>query len=323
VRGRELRVLGTSKAVLVLPAAAGRPERLLELADGDRQDLVTWQRAARDRAGSPWPPMEMVLQKPQVAHGSLVIAGGGRLPAAVIDRFVELAGGNSAKVVIVPSAAPAAGRAPDPIETALRARGIEVRQLDCATPAEVTAERIAVLADATGVWFGGGRQWRLCDAFEGTAAIAAFHAVLARGGVIGGSSAGATIQGEFLVRGNPLGNTDMRCEGYDRGFGFLTGCAIDQHFVTRNRTADLQQLIRTLPQLIGLGIDEGTAIVVRGSEFEVLGDSKVAVIDCRRSVDVLVETAKVTFDYRPAENLQEPVWLLPGARWDLHAGERR
>lgn len=323
VRGRELRVLGASKAVLVLPAAAGRPERLLELADGDRQDLVTWHRAARDRAGSPWPPMELVLQKPQVAHGSLVIAGGGRLPAAVIDRFVELAGGNSAKVVIVPSAAPAAERAPDPIEKALRARGIEVRQLDCATPAEVTAERIAVLADATAVWFGGGRQWRLCDAFEGTAAIAAFHAVLARGGVIGGSSAGATIQGEFLVRGNPLGNTDMSCEGYDRGFGFLPGCAIDQHFVTRNRTADLQQLIRTLPQLIGLGIDEGTAIVVRGSEFEVLGDSKVAVIDCRRSVDVLVETGKVTFDYRPAEKLQEPVWLLPGARWDLHAGERR
>jgi cyanophycinase len=271
----------------------------------------------------PWPPMEMVLQTPEVAHGSLVIAGGGRMPSVVIDRFVELAGGKSARVVIVPSAASAAERAPDPIEKALRARGIEVRELDCATPAAVTAERLTVLADATGVWFGGGRQWRLCDAFEGTAAITAFHAVLARGGVIGGSSAGATIQGEFLVRGNPLGNTDTWCEGYDRGFGFLPGCAIDQHFIKRNRTADLQQLIKALPQLIGLGIDESTAIVVRGSEFEVLGDSKVAVIDYRRSIGLLVEPVRVSDDYRSAENPQEPVWLLPGARWDLRFGEKR
>jgi cyanophycinase len=323
VHGRELRVLGASKALFVLPAAAGRPERVLELAAGDRQDLVTWQRAARDRAGSPWPPMDMLTREPQVAHGSLVIVGGGRLPPAVFDRFVELAGGKNAKVVIVPSAAPASERGPDPIEKALRTRGVEVRELDCATPTEVTAERLAVLADATGIWFGGGRQWRLCDAFEGTPAIAAFHAVLARGGVIGGSSAGATIQGEFLVRGNPLGNTEERCEGYDRGFGFLPGCAIDQHFLARNRTADLQQLITSLPQLIGLGIDEGTAIVVHGSEFEVLGDSKVAVFDYRHSIDLLVESAKVTFDYHPSENPKDPVWLLPGARWDLRTGEKR
>ena len=304
VHGRELSVLGASKALLVLPAAAGRPERVLELAAGDRQDLVTWQRAARDRQSAPWPPMPMA--EPRVPHGSLVIVGGGRLPPAVLDRFVELAGGKNAKVVIVPSAAPASERTPDPIEKALRARGVEVRELDCATPTEVTAERLAVLADATGIWFGGGRQWRLCDAFEGTPAVAAFHAVLARGGVIGGSSAGATIQGEFLVRGNPLGNTEEWCEGYDRGFGFLPGCAIDQHFVTRNRTADLQQLITSLPQLIGLGIDEGTAIVVRGSEFEVLGDSKVAV-----------------FDFRRSEAAKEPVWLLPGSRWDLSSGAKR
>ena len=320
---RELRVLGKSKALLVLPAAAGRPERVLELVAGDRQDLVTWQRAARDRAGAPWPPMAMAIQEPRVAHGALVIVGGGRMPPAVLDRFVELAGGKHAKVVVVPSATPANARGPDAIAKALRARDVDVQELDCATPTEVTAERLAVLADATGIWFGGGRQWRLCDAFEGTDAIAAFHAVLARGGVIGGSSAGATIQGEFLVRGNPLGNTDEWCEGYDRGFKFLPGCAIDQHFVARNRTADLQQLITSLPQLIGLGIDEGTAIVVQGSEFEVLGDSKVAVFDYRNSIEVLIESAKITFDYQPAKNPTEPVWLLPGSRWDLRAGEKR
>lgn len=291
LRGRDLVVHGVSKALLVLPAGAGRPPRIAELVAGERADLVTWQRAARDRSCPPWPPAAMAA--PRVPHGALVIVGGGRIPAAVSARFLELAGGATAKVVVVPSAQPGADALADPIARLCRAAGAEVRVLDCAHPREVTAEKLAVLADATAVWFGGGRQWRLCDAFDGTPAIAAFHAVLARGGVIGGSSAGATIQGEFLVRGNPLGNTDEWCEGYDRGFGFLPGCAIDQHFLARDRTADLQGLVAKLPQLTGIGIDEGTAIVVQGSAFEVLGDSKVAV-----------------FDRNP-----EPKWLEPGARW--------
>lgn len=308
ISGRTLRVLGISKALLVLPATAARPERIVDLVAGESADLVTWQRAARDRSGPPWPPLPMAA--PRVANGALVIVGGGTLPTAVFDRFLELAGGKAAKVVIVPSAAPAGERGPDPIEGALRGRGIEVRQFDCATPADATAERLAVLNDATGIWFGGGRQWRLCDAFDGTPAIAAFHAVLARGGVIGGSSAGATIQGEFLVRGNPLGNAEEWCEGYDRGFGFLPGCAIDQHFLARNRTGDLQALVHQLPQLIGLGIDEGTAAIVRGSELEVVGASKVAVFDARRR-----STRDVTATLPAAH------WLAAGDRWNLELGQ--
>src|SRR5699024_4910268 len=113
-------------------------------------------------------------------------------------------------------------------------------------------EFIAKLRDAGGIWFGGGRQWRTVDAFEGTASIAAFHDVLKRGGAIGGSSAGATIQGEYLVRGNPLGNLQMMAEGYERGFGFLPGTAIDQHFTQRKRQPDMLLLKRTFPQLLGL-----------------------------------------------------------------------
>src|SRR4029079_19731778 len=86
------------------------------------------------------------------------------------------------------------------------------------------------IQQARGIWFGGGRQWRFVDAYEGTKALEAFHGVLARGGVIGGSSAGATIQGELRARVSPLGNEQMICPGYERGFGFLPGTAIDQHF---------------------------------------------------------------------------------------------
>ncbi|MBM3972859.1 MAG: cyanophycinase [Planctomycetes bacterium] len=299
IGGRTLTVHGASKALLVLGATPMDAGRVVELAAGGRADLVTWQRAARARLD--------VLRSPRVERGALVLVGGGRIPPAAVARFTALAGGSKAKVVLVPGAMPAGdGGGDEPFARLLKDAGVaDVRTLSCRHPREVTKEALAVLADATGVWFGGGRQWRLVDAFDGTDALAAFHAVLARGGVIGGTSAGATIQGEFLVRGNPLGNTEMWCPGYDRGFGFLPGVAIDQHFVARNREADLRGLIARLPRYVGLGVDEGTAAVVQGSLLDVVGDGTVAVIDARADATKLA-----------------PTWLRSGERWDLVAGAK-
>ncbi len=292
IAGRDLRVHGKSKALLVLGKTAVHDERIVELQAGDRADLVTWQRAAHARTLPQWPPAE--VPPPNVPNGALVLVGGGHIPDAIVQRFVDLAGGAAAKVVIVPSAAPRAERRPDPFAALLRERGVaDVHELDCTTPAEVTRQALAVLDDATAVWFGGGRQWRLCDAFAGTAAPARFAAVLARGGVIGGTSAGATIAGEFLVRGNPLGNAEMWCEGYDRGFAFLPGCAVDQHFVARNRLADLAALHRRFPQITALGIDEATAAVLQRDTLEVVGAGKIAVF---------------------APGAEQPRWLTPGER---------
>jgi cyanophycinase len=106
-----------------------------------------------------------------------------------------------------------------------------------------------------------------------------FHDVLRRGGVIGGTSAGATIQGEYLVRGNPMGNEEMMAEGYERGFGFLPGVAIDQHFSQKDRFDDMTELKKAHPQLVGIGIDEATALIVRGTTMEVVGRNKVAIYD--------------------------------------------
>jgi len=108
--------------------------------------------------------------------------------------------------------------------------------------------------------------------------------VLRRGGVIGGSSAGASIQADYLVRGSPLGNTEMMCEGYERGLGFLPGVAVDQHFTRRNRFADMTALMKTYPQLLGIGIDESTALVVHGHVGNVLGSGKVHFYDRNKSV---------------------------------------
>lgn len=142
-----------------------------------------------------------------------------------------------------------------------------------------SSELLAKLTAARGVWFTGGRQWRLVDAYLDTHVQELFHDVLRRGGVIGGTSAGATIQGDYLVRGNPLGNTEMMAEGYERGFGFLPGVAIDQHFTQRDRLKDLVQLKKQHPELIGIGIDESTALIVQGSTMQVVGQHQVTVFD--------------------------------------------
>ena len=138
---------------------------------------------------------------------------------------------------------------------------------------------VAPLKTARGVWFGGGRQWRLVDAYMGTRTQREIEAVLARGGVIGGSSAGATIQGSYLVRGAREGNHIMMAKGYEQGFGYLRGVAIDQHLLPADRQDDLVEVIDKKPELLGLGLDEPAAIVVQGDRFEVIGRSVVGIYD--------------------------------------------
>ncbi len=84
------------------------------------------------------------------------------------------------------------------------------------------------------------------------------------------------------MRGSPLGNFEMMCEGYERGLGFLPGVAVDQHFSQRNRFADMTALMKTYPQLLGVGIDEATALIVRGHVAEVMGRNKVQFYDARK-----------------------------------------
>ena len=131
---------------------------------------------------------------------------------------------------------------------------------------------------ARGVFLGGGRQWRLADAYLNTRTHRELAALLDRGGVIGGSSAGATIQGDYLVRGDTKTNTVMIGDHLE-GFGFLKNVGIDQHLLKRNRHFDMLEVIRANPGLLGIGIDENTAIVVEGDRFEVIGQGYVAIYD--------------------------------------------
>ncbi len=225
----------------------------------------------------------IVAQEIGPTKGSLVIVGGGRLEPSVVQRFIELAGGPQARIVIIPTAGGASQYGIGDEGTAFRpfvAQGATNLQLLHTYDPQVadTETFAAAIRQAQGVWFGGGRQWRLADAYLGTKTEAALWELLERGGVIGGTSAGATIQGSYLVRGDTQNNFILMGD-HETGFGFLKNTAIDQHLLVRNRQYDLLEVIKAKPELLGIGIDEGAAIVVQGDGFEVLGRSYVAIYD--------------------------------------------
>ncbi|MDY3562479.1 cyanophycinase [Gemmata sp. JC673] len=286
VRGRVARVIGDSTVTVCIAKGAGRAAAADEYKAGSLLDLVQLQRAALNRAAKePFPPVKPPT--PDVKTGALVIVGGGGAGANIWKKFIELAGGPDSTLVVVTTAMEDP-LAPESVEeVALKRNGAKhVVALHTRDRKEADDPKFSdVLTKAKGVWFSGGRQWRFVDAYEGTLTEKRFREVLGRGGVIGGSSAGASIQSEFMPRGHPLGNTVMAAEGYERGFGFLPGCAVDQHFFARKRTADMTGLMKRYPQYLGIGIDEGTALVVRGSVAEVIGRTKVAFYDTKKATD--------------------------------------
>jgi cyanophycinase len=209
-----------------------------------------------------------------------MMGGGGGVGS--IKRLAEaLSGGPDGRWVVIPTAAEdryfkwALGRGNLPAMLGHRFVVLHTRDRS-------EADRESFIQDlrsATAVWFGGGRQWRLVDAYAETRTEREIRAVLERGGLIAGVSAGATIQGSYLVRGAPEGNHIMMAPGHEEGFGFVTNVAIDQHVDTRSREFDLAQVVACHPNLLGLGIDERTAILVRRNIAIMIGAGRVLVTD--------------------------------------------
>lgn len=215
--------------------------------------------------------------------GSLIIIGGNVASTASIwQKFTELAGGkDKAKLVVITAASgDSAGVDFADVEIVKKETGVkDVTLLHTNNLKEANSEKfVAVLKQATGVYFIGGRQWYIADSYLNTLTHQAFFDLLDRGGVIAGSSAGASIQGSFLWRGDTKG-AQILVGDHTQGLGFLKNSVIDQHLLKRNRQFDLVDFIRESPELIGIGLDEATAIIVQGDTFEVIGKSYVAVYD--------------------------------------------
>jgi cyanophycinase len=257
--------------------------------------------------------------------GQLVIAGGNLSDTSVFSKFMNLAGGPKAPIVIVSTA-----RTDNEINpgfylqqqnrfesygfqnfTFLHTRNRDTANMDSFTKS---------ISEAGGVWFLGGRQWRLVDAYAGTKTFDEFNKLLDRGGVIGGSSAGASIQADFLVRGDTKTNTVMMGD-HQEGFGFLKNVAIDQHLLAMNRQFDIFEILDAHPELLGIGLDENTAIVVSGNTFEVIVKSYVAIYDgtfyqeVRDKADWSHVVGKVT---KLPEGSQKFYLLKSGQKYDLY-----
>jgi cyanophycinase len=240
-------------------------------------------------------------------RGTVMVVGGGAQGPELYAKFIELAGGPDALIIDLPTAGgdstyPADWRGTRGLKAAGARNVVVLHTIDRGVAD--SEDFAAPLARAGGVWFEGGRQWHLVDSYAGTTTERAFHAVLARGGVVGGSSAGASILSSYMLRGARAGNATIMAPGYEVGFGFLRDVAIDQHVVARDRLRDLaDSLMPRRPELLGISEDEGTAWVIRGDTAEILGRNKAFV-----------------YGGRDANDSGAPfLTLRPGDRYDLGA----
>lgn len=222
--------------------------------------------------------------------GTVIVVGGGAMGPEIYGKFIEAAGGPNALIIDVPTAGGDSVYGQDAPGT----RGWKQAGAKNVYVLHTTDRKLAdsdsfaaVVAKAGGVWFEGGRQYHLVDSYAGTKTERAFHDVLARGGVVGGSSAGASILGDFLVRGAPSNNNFiMDYPGYEKGFAFLRGVGIDQHVVARERLPDLaDSIMPKYPDLLAISEDEGTAWVVRGDTATIIGRNKAFVYGAKESND--------------------------------------
>lgn len=209
----------------------------------------------------------------EASEGSLVICGGGDVPPAARRKFMELAGGEEAKLVIIP------GGEEDESSFAsyfdvwkeyepLTFHMLNAKSRDQANDPDFTS----ILDEATGVWLGGGQQDWLINRYANTLVESKLHELLKRKGVIGGTSAGAAVMSAVMVAGGGRKNPTV-----GKGFGFMPGVVVDQHFLKRNRFLRLRSVLDVHTGLIGLGVDEQTAMVysIATDRLEILGDSYV------------------------------------------------
>ena len=222
-------------------------------------------------------------------HGHLVIIGGHEdreHRKEILTRFVELAGGENARIVVITAASKIADDMWDIYDQAFGDLGVRQRShlsLESRQDAN-NEEKVRMVAEADGIFMTGGDQKRLMAIIGGTALDAEMHTALkVRGACIGGTSAGASaMSGHMLTQGKTDLLPEKGAVHMGAGLGFLHKVVIDQHFSERQRLSRLLTVVAQNPYLHGIGIDENTALVVeRGRGIEVLGEGSVTVVDGR------------------------------------------
>ena len=221
-------------------------------------------------------------------NGTVIVVGGGSMGPEIYKAFIDAAGGPDALIVDVPNAG-GSDTAPTNAGNPWRLNGAKNVVVYFTKDRKVadSDSMVAILKKAGGVWFEGGRQFHLVQDYGATRSERGFMEVLERGGVIGGSSAGASILGDLMVRGHPSNNNMVMDQpGWETAFGYLRNVGIDQHVVARSRLPDLaDSVIPRHPDLLGISEDEGTAWVIRGDTAQIIGRNKAFVYNGKDATD--------------------------------------
>jgi cyanophycinase len=265
----------------------------------------------------------------RAGHGHLVIIGGheDRLhDMEILTRFVELAGGADAKIVVISAASTVADELWRIYDRAFGELGAANRvHLHLLSRQDANDdEHIHDIRDATGIFMTGGDQKRLLAIIGGTRLDAEMHVALKlRGACIGGTSAGASaMSGHMLAQGRAELHPEKGSVSLGAGLGFLHKVVVDQHFSERQRLSRLLSVVAQNPYLQGIGIDEDTALVIeRGVGIEVLGQGAVTIVDGR---NMSTNIAEISNNETP-ELIDVRLHLLPaGSKYCLpREGEER
>ena len=228
------------------------------------------------------------------ARGALVLVGGGADRPAFIQRFVQLAGGPGATLVVIPTTLEDDRLTPEGLER-IRTRSQQIFGVEHVAILHTRDRKVAdsagfvePLRHATGVWIMGGEDTYLIQAYGGTRTEAEIKAVVARGGVLGGTSAGAIIQGSLAVSGRIVddphgpGGKGVKVESTRLCFGLLANTMVAPHWSERGIRDLLGLAAATQPGVLTIAIDEATAAIVIGDRLEVLGDGHVGIYDGRQ-----------------------------------------
>lgn len=260
------------------------------------------------------------------SHGHLVIIGGHedrKHDMQILSRFVELAGGADAKIVVISAASTVADQMWSIYDRVFAELGVRERvHLHLASRQDANdEERIRAIGDASGIFMTGGDQKRLLAIIGGTALDARMHEALKlRGACIGGTSAGASaMSGHMLAQGRAELHPEKGSVSLGAGLGFLHKVVVDQHFSERQRLSRLLSVVAQNPYLQGIGIDEDTALVIeRGVGIEVLGEGAVTIVD-GRSMDTNIADIS---DRATPELIDVRLHLLPaGSKYRLPADD--
>jgi cyanophycinase len=222
---------------------------------------------------------------PQLTKGPLVIIGGAEErdgEAKILREFIRLAGGREAQIVVLTAATSEPREAGETyIEVFERLGAKKVWVVDTRDQDDANQfEAVWAIGRATGIFFTGGDQARIVERIKGTILDDAIQKRYSEGAVIAGTSAGAAIMPEvMIVRGDSETSPRNNAVTLGAGMGFVSGIVVDQHFAQRGRLGRLLTALVLQPSVIGVGVDENTALIVKGDEFEVVGEGAVTIVD--------------------------------------------